>query len=449
MPVTSAVGGLTLVAVVRNALSAYAIFQDWGNDPSRYRSATLGERVLRALTVGAGPGPTPANLEQAFDLLPAVTPTANRMRWDWLFEDVAAGYQVIALDTRTWRTFPAPPNGPKADAGLIASDPSLSDSQLASPGGPALGFQLVARIPTDGRLTFVISPTPVLGHPAVELSLRGLGTASRNASWPEIQDNEAWAGNRVAFEDMLRRLASLGRVVLLSGDVHYSFTAEGTYFDTPEMGPGRASRIVQLCSSSLRNQDDNTLMLGRVGFGTLTELGWLGFRRSTAGSRTTVLAGLTLEVGLPGQLATVIGERFDAPSVLPDRHYAPAALAEVQRLVGQTTPPAGRTDWRYLIRYLRDPRSPENQLAGAGVPLSALGSDPRLREALITASVIGTNNLGRVTLTTGAGGPTAVVHELHWWLGTGGATQPTAPMVTRHEASLRPPVTTDLPVPRP
>jgi hypothetical protein len=64
-------------------------------------------------------------------------------------------------------------------------------------------------------------------------------------------------------------------VILLSGDVHYAFSNHMAYFR--ESGGGRA-RLVQLCASALKNEDNKTRGMGLVGH-TVTphQAGWLGF----------------------------------------------------------------------------------------------------------------------------------------------------------------------------
>jgi hypothetical protein len=63
-------------------------------------------------------------------------------------------------------------------------------------------------------------------------------------------DMEAWALDAERFEALLARCYQMGKVVLLSGDVHYAFSAEMDYWKQGQPAPGR---IVQLTASALKN----------------------------------------------------------------------------------------------------------------------------------------------------------------------------------------------------
>jgi hypothetical protein len=63
-------------------------------------------------------------------------------------------------------------------------------------------------------------------------------------------DMEAWALDAPRFEALLARFNKMGKVVILSGDVHYAFSAEMDYWKRNQPKP---SRIVQLTASALKN----------------------------------------------------------------------------------------------------------------------------------------------------------------------------------------------------
>src|SRR5262249_3590207 len=98
-------------AVIRNGLAACTLFQSWGNDPLAYRPDPIGRQVLTPISqMFASPPPqqpgpdqdAAATLERLFDLKP-LAPNEQRMRWDFRYD--GPGFEVIALDTRTWRGF--------------------------------------------------------------------------------------------------------------------------------------------------------------------------------------------------------------------------------------------------------------------------------------------------------------------------------------------------------
>lgn len=506
--------------IVRNALAAYAVFQDWGNRPDDYHPGGRGRDILDALTFVQASRMVPiesqpALLDVVMDLRPARTPLAQRKRWDWKYSLPNADYQCVALDTRTSRGFV----GSGGDApGLIASDPAKTDSQLVADSLP-LGVQLVAHKPTDARVTILLSPAPVLGHPIVEfaqraatLHLANLGPeyrrelansqaelarlkaappdaatqaiitrlTARIAELPSLiaaatlpnaaaeNDNEAWSANRPAFEDLLRRLAGFGRVVILSGDVHYAFSAQMAYFPTATGGP--AARIVQFCSSALRNEDKDTRKLAGAGYEFMpTTLGWLGFDRDLSSFATDLKTAL--DTGIAGggagtdpavraNLARVyfrleMNDRLKRPAVIPSAHYIePQALAKVRAIARDPTDQRDLTSWRYAIKYLSDERDVSSRTDDwTALAASLRAGSPAFghRNRMLVGSgrsVVGQNNVGIVRFSESLAGGVVdqVTQRLCWVQVVGNAGQVTpVTMFTDHTASLAIPSSDELP----
>lgn len=116
--------------VLRNGLSAYAIFQHWGNapadfgrdEPGDHRNLTShGVRLLDMWSVAAGTTgvlpPTLAAEPRVADRLLGIdvqpspipapgTPRAGFARFRWDYAITFPTHRLIALDTRTWRSFP-------------------------------------------------------------------------------------------------------------------------------------------------------------------------------------------------------------------------------------------------------------------------------------------------------------------------------------------------------
>jgi PhoD-like phosphatase len=247
--------------MVRNGLLAYAVFQDWGNQPSDYRAGKHGDTLLRLLTcpkAGSPPIATPtaidpvskravsALLDEVLDLAAARAPTANhakRKRWDYVID--GDDHRVVALDCRTFRELPTNLLGGEFNAGLI------------EPAAQAL--QIDPHLATLGeRELFLISPAPVIGMWIVEV-LQKLMIAKHPDIGTEEFDNEPWAGNAACFRALLDRLAPHQPVVFLSGDVHYAFTQ-----DVKRCKAGASTRFVQLCSSSTKNSEAKTALLSII-----------------------------------------------------------------------------------------------------------------------------------------------------------------------------------------
>lgn len=149
--------------LIRNALSAYAIFQHWGNVPDDFGMGEVGEprdgdrlgaRLLAAWVTGdidpdTGHVDVPTlgfeggfdgalDLTHEADVLLGLTPfpspvpplgTARhefeRMRWDYSID--FGCYRLVALDTRTWRDYPSAPT-PFEWAGAPGVEPSPLDT---------------------------------------------------------------------------------------------------------------------------------------------------------------------------------------------------------------------------------------------------------------------------------------------------------------------------------
>jgi hypothetical protein len=166
----------------------------------------------------------------------------------WHFKVPSGPTTTVVLDTRTWRTF----NGRYSPPGLI-SDVALEE-QLPASLAPSPGAEVL----------IVVSPAPVLGLAAIEelaqpIGARGyfdftssviIGQTPKITGYMEF-DMEAWSLHSERFEALLARFNQMGKVVILSGDVHYGFSSEMDYWKKAQPQP---SRIVQLTASAFKNE---------------------------------------------------------------------------------------------------------------------------------------------------------------------------------------------------
>lgn len=254
---------------VRNAMLAYAVFQDWGNRPQDYASGTPGAEILNMLRCPSNPvdplaSPTglPPILTHGGDtergradqLLGLTETPAPSEQFGWHYAVAFDEHQLIALDTRTRRGFPG---SDRAPAQIIAPD--------------QLVIQLdVPRLAHPDLLAIVVAPGPVIDLPLSEQLKAMLDrvpdpvTQAKFQTLPdEFADRETWVGDRAALAAMIDALSDFGRVVLLSGDVHYGFSNHSRV----ERGQAPAierSRIVQLCASALLNEGKPTLALAGI-----------------------------------------------------------------------------------------------------------------------------------------------------------------------------------------
>lgn len=262
-------------AVERNALLAFGLCQAWGNDPlyfePRTDNPTPGNRMLQLASQlflqpngqprQMGPDtPTANELDQLFNLRAGQeTLVGDRVRWHYRIG--GPGYEVISLDTRTMRGYPAidgPPQLMTAEAiqAQIPVNPVFSYAPAAGPG-----------------ITVVIAAAPVLGFTPVEYILQPVVNKIDRLKLPPSgvfapanldyftglydHDPEPWSYQEETFEALLARLANYGRVVFFSGDVHYSCALSLDYWRfSPNPAQPSRTRFIQLTSSALKNLPD-------------------------------------------------------------------------------------------------------------------------------------------------------------------------------------------------
>jgi hypothetical protein len=177
----------------------------------------------------------------------------------------------------------------------------------------------------------------------------------------EHYDAESWFADEVAFENMLKRLAPLGKAVILSGDVHYACSLVLDYWrkGTPDPPP---SRIVQLTSSPSRNSFKavveavlrSSALLQRYQTDPRPErLGW------TNESSIAVPAGAVIGPGRRARLRR-------KPSLVPARLW-PA---------GTSIPSDKLPDWRWRLSLQRDPRPDSARPTALRQPILSAELDP-------------------------------------------------------------------------
>ncbi len=347
-------------AILRNGLMAYAVFQAWGNDPDKFRHEGnppesewhANEKLLAALTshVGAISAPTAATLDKIDALLGLDKPVTNP-KAEFSYAVSGPKFRVQVLDTRTRRTYKGAGHAPPKLLG------GALDAQL--PKGPF----------TDEReLLVVVSPVPVLfprifesllqpvAALAFDLKTHMFGREDLTAPCKvtglvgsEHKDIEGWRADEEHHEQLLRRLGTYRRVVVLSGDVHFASTLTLDFWGKDD--ETLDSRIVQCTSSAARNQpgDDMRGLLRTLRIGQQLLRGVPAERIAWEGDHGVVLpAGASIRPGRRGRLRR-------KPAILPAQGW-PA---------GTTTSKA--PDWRWRLEVVRDERPKSALPAGAPV----------------------------------------------------------------------------------
>ena len=224
--------------MVRNALTAYSLFQHWGNDPEAFEQGKAGEQLLSSVEGWDGTSGDRADEIRRLLSIPSSgadlkVAQEGTLRWNFGIETPAC--RVVVLDTRTRRRFLSP----EASPGLMCK---AALDEVLDPSLPSM------------PVTLVVSPAPVLGVGLIEFiqdKVAGLLDIYRDESelvkGKDKYDAEAWVFDPEINDYLLERLAGLRRVVLLSGDVHYGF---GGSLVASEID----ARIVNFVSSALHNE---------------------------------------------------------------------------------------------------------------------------------------------------------------------------------------------------
>lgn len=248
--------------IIRNAMMAYSVFQDWGNVPDDYQQATslifseigtASNKKAKFLMYSSEFCYRHANNTQLNTLRADVSDkletmlgmSGNATEVNWHYQVKLGAVQALVLDTRTQRAYDSLNSVPE----LISED--------------SLSTQTPGALADNPDFVFVVSPCPVLGFPNFEELIQPSATAV--ISLKEHDDNnpgiiggnlgfdfEAWGFNTEGFERLLSKLNDYKKVILLSGDVHYGATLVMDYWKENATTP--TSRIVQLTSSSLKNE---------------------------------------------------------------------------------------------------------------------------------------------------------------------------------------------------
>ncbi|WP_017316024.1 metallophosphoesterase family protein [Mastigocladopsis repens] len=430
--------------VLQNALLAYAVCQAWGNTPEQFEQGKPGDALLKAAEAWSTSFGITAQHEQEITLrvgLPSLTDirtshprrvTYQEGSLKWHYTVTGPEYEVLVLDTRTWRAFP----GQDFDFPALLSVEGC-DEQISK----------VVR-PENAKVTLVISPGPVIGLPfleAVQKIAKSVTEKLGCAAWGF--DPEAWGLEETAIERLFARLAlralpaQKSRVIILSGDVHYSFAARLQYL---AIRPFQSSHYVetldaaslqlvvaQFTSSSLKNEAK-----GLGGSRSLHTKGFVPFRIIKYIPTIEILGwenkgGKELEIGV---FYTLVDNTVQH---LPWRlKGSPAKVNLVQeRDCFRALQITKKPEWWYRIDFLLAKSEKINQLRSSHpvqsysvkAPLPGQDRKPLLEQYLAMAKnyrdyigkkgqgkeVVGLNNIGEITFELVNGKEIAV--QTLWW----------------------------------
>lgn len=256
---------------VQNSLLAYAVFQAWGNTPEQFETGRAGEKLLAAAQAWSESEGTDATAYEAIaryvgmpsrDPLTAL-PTfvsdgpvlileRHPEALTWHYTVRSACHEVLVLDTRTWRGYPA---DQKAIAPPMLLCPQAFEQQLTLP------LQATAHLhaqPSHPHTTFIIAPTNVFGMKVIDW-IHHWQLRQNKVFSTDVGD--AWNINTEALAQLLTTLfQQRQQVVVLSGDIHYSSVVRLSH-RTYSSPTAAVSVLVQLTCSALKNEETLTRLI--------------------------------------------------------------------------------------------------------------------------------------------------------------------------------------------
>jgi hypothetical protein len=433
--------------VVQNGVVAYTFCQHWGNVPEDLAPATPATPGSTLVSLLDTPNPT-ALAQKATDYTnrssqirgliglhdaPAVDARIEHAVFHepfslkYNYSIVGPAHQVIVTDTRTWRAFPTDSDG---FTHLLTK--TTQTDQF---------FTQIANAPDPGTRQLLVVLTT--NAPPVQ-PIRG---AERHDLIPSIATfhpdlQEAWDLPSISYDRLLTALTSrlptdagtgqrTGSVVILSGDVHFSFASRLIYratsrFEDPAPSQAATAVVAQLVNSAIKNQSKDTVRFHRHGY-FAAPAGFIG-QAFVHQAMTEGYVGFNL----PKNSNTVVGRQFFDGNVVVD------LTAKVLTTFNLTAGLAlggllfRQPDYRYRLDYLRPadqsfqlpstppipplpggPSTPEQRKQAART-YDRLSQIYRTANSKDTPDLVGVNNIGEIRF-EGASAATRKVNQIvHW-----------------------------------
>jgi hypothetical protein len=244
--------------VVQNGILAYALFQAWGNTPERFEIGTSGEQLLqlaskwlqsqgkdssikdkcdRYLGIPSNNNTTGLpELEENEDVL-ILSRDSRAIPWHYHLQ--SHKHEVIVLDTRTWRGYSPGENKGLKPPMLLC--PKAFKEQIQVP---------LARSKPEIEATIIILPTNLIALSIID-RIQQFELSRGRVFGNDVGD--AWNFHREAFARLLLSLCQQRqRVIILSGDIHYSCAVRLTHWFHDSL---ETSVLVQLTSSAIKNSE--------------------------------------------------------------------------------------------------------------------------------------------------------------------------------------------------
>ncbi len=215
--------------IVANAMTAYWACQHWGNAPDQFPASWI-DGIERYAALQETRGGAAMPLESA----PYELQMWNAPSFSYVAPTLPP---TLVVDTRTRRAL----GMGKKPSGLLTTTEMDRVREMIRDARPDPNAPLI-----------IVTPSPFIGHLKSEQYQETVLLKRRGKA---IADLETWRGGGRAWLAFLDRITGLGApfVVVLSGDVHYAYTATSRV-----ERHGRMVAIHQLTSSALHNESYNT-----------------------------------------------------------------------------------------------------------------------------------------------------------------------------------------------
>jgi hypothetical protein len=245
--------------VIANALAAYWAFQGWGNSPEQFPKDFI-NGIVRYL------GNNESSEQDAIDF---DTRLWSFSAWEFHLKTNPA---VIALDCRTRRSMNSGDTAPQL----------LDQGALDCLNGT---WEKIMEGESDSQGLILLSPSPLHGFAPLEW-------LQKNIPFRAVMlDREAWSISRAGFGAFMNQLFSMNPkwTIVLSGDVHYSFSSYATFKPNPGQ---QMLGVRQLTSSPQKNIPSPLLRFAVKTMDILTSLKHVVKPKDGEGSWSCKITGL-------------------------------------------------------------------------------------------------------------------------------------------------------------
>lgn len=250
--------------VVQNGLLAYALFQAWGNTPEQFEAGTSGDKLIKLasqwllsqgkdlaakaecdLYLGIPQNEESTGLPQLQADEDVLILSRSSEALSWHYTITSDRHEVIVLDTRTWRGYPA------------EKDKGLEPPMLLCP----TAFQQQLQIPltqskADIEATILVLPTNLVALKIID-RVQQIQLSRDRVFSSDVGDS--WNFHQEAFAQLLLILChQREKVVILSGDIHYSCAVRLTHWFHDSL---KTTVIAQLTSSAIKNSELTTRLV--------------------------------------------------------------------------------------------------------------------------------------------------------------------------------------------